>query len=268
MKKHQKRKENGGLLDLEVVITARNEAKMIGDCLESIKGFGEVLVLDLNSDDNTAKISQNFGAKTVNLPWKGFDYAGPRNKARELVDKSWILYLDADERLTPALKQEINFIIQNGFGKFVAYAIPRRNFILGKEFKHTGQWPDYVIRLFRKDKFNGWKGKVHEQAEFEGELGHLRNPMIHDKHETISEMVEKTNNWSNIEAKLLFDSNHPKMSWWRFIRIMVTELTKRLIVQKGYLDGASGVVYSLYQTWSRFVTYAKLWEMQSKNIKI
>jgi glycosyltransferase involved in cell wall biosynthesis len=258
----QSQKEKVEYPDVGVFIVARNEAKMIRDCLESVRDFGEVVVLDLSSSDDTKKISQDLGAKISELPWKGFDYATPRNKAKELISKSWILYLDADERLTPALRQEINQVIQNGPEKFVAHAIPRRNFILGKEFKHMGQWPDYVIRLFKRDRLKGWQGLVHEQPLFEGELGHLKNPMLHDKHETISEMVEKTNNWSNIEAKLLFDSNHPKMSWWRFVRIMVTELTKRLIVQKGYLDGTEGVFYSFYQTWSRFVTYAKLWEIQ------
>ena len=78
-------------------------------------------------------------------------------------------------------------------------------------------------------------------------------------------MVEKTNKWSETEAKLLYDANHPPMKWWRFARIMLTEIWLRLIKSKGYKDGAEGIIYSFYQVWSRFLTYAKLWEMQLKN---
>ena len=77
-------------------------------------------------------------------------------------------------------------------------------------------------------------------------------------------MVEKTNKWSEIEAKLLFEAGHPKMSWWRFFRIMATELWYRLIRLKGFLDGVEGVIYAIYQMWSKFITYGKLWEMQTE----
>jgi hypothetical protein len=81
-------------------------------------------------------------------------------------------------------------------------------------------------------------------------------------------MVKKTNKWSEIEAKMLFDSNHPRMTWWRFFRIMATELWHRLIMKKGFLDGVEGVIYAIYQMWSKFITYAKLWELQlNSNIK-
>ena len=251
-------------IDVGVVIPAHNEAKMIGGCLESLKGFEEIVVIDIGSTDETTQIAAAHGVKVVRVSWKGFDYAFPRNKAREIIKNDWILYIDADERLTPSLKQEILNVIKNPLNKCVACAIPRQNFILGKEFHHSGQWPDYVIRLFKQDKFNGWQGKLHEQASFDGQLGHLKNPLIHQKHETIAEMVEKTNNWSDIEAKLLFDSNHPKMSWWRFIRIMLTEIISQIVVKKAFLDGPEGIVYAFYQMWSRFLTYAKLWEMQQK----
>ena len=92
----------------------------------------------------------------------------------------------------------------------------------------------------------------------------LKNPLTHLKHDNLEEMVEKTNKWSEVEAKLLFNSGHPKMSWWRFWRIMFTELMYRLVSLRGFMDGTTGIIYAIYQMWSKFLTYAKLWEMQRK----
>lgn len=250
--------------NLTVIVAARNEEKMIGGCLKSLADLGEVIVVDIESGDKTANVARSYGVKIINCSWKGYDYAFPRNIVLKDVKGGWLLYVDADERLTAPLRQEISSVVRNKAGNIGAYAISRKNIILGREFKHCGQRPDYVIRLFRADKFKGWRGIVHEQPEYGGQLGYLKNYMLHEKHETVSEMVEKTNSWSEIEAKLLFKAGHPPMSWWRFPRIMLSELWLRLIVQKGYLDGAEGVIYSFYQMWSKFMTYAKLWEMQSE----
>lgn len=251
-------------LSLGVVIVARNEDRMIGGCLESVGEWAPVLVVDMNSTDHTTQIAQKAGARVESYPWNGYDYASPRNWALKLVDDQWLMYLDADERLTPALKEEMAQVIR-GPGKYSAYALPRRNIILGKEFRYGGQWPDYVIRLFKVSDFKGWEGKVHEQPRYEGVLGYLKHPLVHDKHETISEMVDKTNQWSGIEAKLLFEAHHPSMVGWRFFRIILSEMWLKLILQKGFLDGARGVIYALYQMWSRYLTYAKLWELQKQN---
>ncbi len=146
----------------------------------------------------------------------------------------------------------------------VAYAIPRRNFVFGKELHHGGWWPDYVIRLMRKDALIKWEGELHEQPKINGEIGYLKNPFIHLKEDNLSDMVKKTNNWSEIEARLLLESGHPKMTWWRFFRPVIGEIFDRLVLKLGFLDGVPGVVFSIYQGWSRFITYAKLWEMQRR----
>jgi hypothetical protein len=138
---------------------------------------------------------------------------------------------------------------------------------LGREMRHGGWWPDYVKRLFYKDKLKKWVGDLHEEPVFDGVMGHLENALIHIKENKLSDMVEKTNKWSEIEARLMFDSNHPKMSLIRFLSAILREFWYRIIKKKAYLDGTEGMIFGIYQVYSRFISYAKLWEMQNINQK-
>ncbi|MGB6838900.1 MAG: glycosyltransferase family 2 protein [Microgenomates group bacterium] len=244
---------------ISTIIIAKNEEEKIGECLESLSWADEVIVVDSGSTDKTVEIARKKKAKVIRYTKGGF--SDWRNKGAKEAKGDWLLYVDADERVTPLLRKEILTLIKNSPDKSL-YAIPRRNIILGKEMKHGGWWPDYVKRLMKKSNFKKWEGELHENPVVDGKLGHLKEPLTHLKHDNLGEMVEKTNEWSQIEARLLFDADHPKMTWWRFFRIMATELWHRLIKLKGFLDGTKGVIYAIYQMWSKFVTYAKLWEMQ------
>lgn len=254
---------------LSVIIIAKNEVLKIGDAIDSVKGLAdEVIVLDGMSTDTTPSIAKKAGAKIIQQ--KGNNYSDWRNQGKKIAKGNWIFYLDADERVTPGLANEIkNLTAQqsNSPAAYSAYAIPRKNIILGYEMRYGGWWPDYVKRLFKKDDLRGWKGELHEEPSFTGEMEHLKEPLLHIKHDNLSGMIEKTNKWSVIEARLLLESNHPRMSWWRFFRIMVTELWSRLIIQRGFLDGTTGIIYAIYQMWSKFITYGKLWEMQLQTRK-
>jgi hypothetical protein len=154
-----------------------------------------------------------------------------------------------------------------GSNEFAGYAIPRRNIFLGHEMKWGGWKPDFVLRLIKKDKLEGWYGKLHEQPKINGTICHLKEPLIHVSHRNLTEMVEKTNKWSEVEAKLLFDSGHPKMNIFRFFSAGFREVWYRGVVHLGFLDGTVGVIEIIYQTFSRLITYSKLWELQIKNQK-
>lgn len=248
-------------MSLSVVIITRNSADKVGDCLKSVENLAdEILVIDGNSTDGTVEIARKYCARIVRQ--RGNGYSDWRNQGIKEARSEWIFYLDSDERVTPELSKEIEQELNSPH--YNAYAIPRRNIILGKEMRHGGWWPDYVKRLYKKSALRKWVGELHEEPVFEGNMGHLEEPMIHLKHDNLSEMVEKTNNWSEIEARLLLEAGHPPMSWWRFFRVIKTELLYRLIIKRGLLDGAEGIIYSIYQAWSKFVTYAKLWEIQKK----
>jgi glycosyltransferase involved in cell wall biosynthesis len=242
------------------VILAKNNEDKIKDAITSLfLVASDVLVIDTGSHDKTIKIAKENKARVVEV--SGGSYSDWRNRGKKEAKGEWIFYLDSDERVTPELRDEILELTTES--EYTTFAIPRINVIFGKKMLHGGEWPDYQIRLFSPDSKFEWHGDLHERPIYQGELGHLNHPIIHLKHDKLSEMVEKTNKWSEVEAKLLFDANHPRMTWWRFLRIMMTELLDRLIIKRGFLDGPEGIIYSYYQAWSKFLTYAKLAEMQN-----
>jgi glycosyltransferase involved in cell wall biosynthesis len=249
-------------IKLSVIIIAQNEEEMIGKAIESVKWADEVLVVDHGSSDNTAKIARKLSAKVVRLE-KGekADFSRARNFGLKHAHGEWVLYLDADERITSALREEIIQILEGGIPESY-FVIPRENVIFGKVLKHGGWYPDYVKRLYRKEWLKKWEGDLHEEPVVEGEMGYLKNPMRHIKHETLSEMLQKTNNWSEIEAKLMFEAGHPPMNIPRFLTAMGREFWKRMIYGAAFLDGGEGIIMACYQVYSRFISYAKLWEMQ------
>lgn len=251
---------------ISAVIIAKNAEDKLSGCLESLKGWaGEIVVLDTGSTDKTVEIAKKFGAKVGKF--KHADFATWRNEAAKLAKGEWLFYIDHDERTTPELREEILTHTTKHSSPITHYAydIPRKNYVFGRWLKHGGWWPDKVLRLMRKDALIKWEGKVHEQPKINGNVGSLKNPLIHLKEDNLSDMVEKTNRYSVYEAKLLYEAKHPPVTWWRFLSVMKRELWYRLFTKLGILDGPEGIIYCVYQGYSRFVTYAKLWELQEND---
>lgn len=243
------------------LLITKNEEEKVTGAIRSVNWCDEVLVIDTGSSDKTVNVAKKAGARVVIYAPGKPDYAAWRNKAAREAKGDWLLYIDADEEVTKKLRNEIKKKISEL--DYEAYDIPRKNFILGKWMRHMGQWPDRVLRLIRKDALIKWEGRLHEQPKIRGNLGHLESPLIHHKHDNLEDMVTKTNVWSEVEAKLMFDTNHPPMNIFRFATAMIREFWKRMIIQMAFLDGPKGIIYALYQVFSRFVSYAKLWEMQN-----
>ncbi len=254
------------MIKLSAIVPVRNAEDLIGDCLKSISWADEIIVADDGSEDKTVEIAKKY--KKARIIDVSGSFSDRRNQAVKKAKGEWFLIVDADERVSPSLRNEINQLVSKSINQYYAYAIPRRNFILGKEMKYGGWWPDYAKRLFRKNKFNKWVGELHEEPVFKGELGHLKNPLIHLKHDNLEDMVEKTNEWSEIEARLMYQANHPPMNISRFAAAMLREFWLRMVKYKAFLDGTEGIIYALYQVWSKFISYAKLWEMQLQSERV
>lgn len=249
---------------ITAVIITKNEEKMLPGCLKTLNWADEILVVDTGSTDKTISIAKKHNARVVKTNKKTFPEW--RNIGLKEAKGNWIFYVDADERVPEKLKSEIKSVVEES-NSTSWYAIPRSNVIFGREFRHGGWWPDHVKRLFKKESLKKWVGNLHEEPVTEGEMGYLENYLMHDKHEDIFEMVEKTNKWSAIEGQLMFDAKHPPMNITRFLTGMFREFWYRMIVKKAFLDGGEGVIMAIYQVFSRFCSYAKLWELQIENEK-
>lgn len=244
---------------LTAIVIAKNEEAMIEDCLESVRFADLMLVIDNGSTDKTAEIAKKKGAKVYHVDLS--DFSELREYGLKKAPAGYVLYLDADERVTDELQDEIQKILFADKPVFAAYRVPRKNFYLG-----NNAWPttEKLERLFFRRFLKGWRGKLHETAEVAGEIGDLEHPIVHYTHRDLETMVAKTNSWSETEARLRLDASHPPMTWWRFPRIMLTAFIDSYFRQQGWKAGTVGLIESMYQGFSMFITYAKLWELQQK----
>ena len=242
---------------LSAIVIVKNGEDLIGDCLDSLSFCDEIVVIDGGSKDKVLEISAKKGAKIFKHELNDFSLI--RNFGLEKAEGEWVLYVDVDERVSPELKENIEKAIENS--DFSAYKLLRKNFYLGQN-----EWPyiEKLERLFKKDKLKGWYGELHESPNIEGKVGEVKGFLFHYTHRDLTSMVYKTAEWSKIEAELRFKSNHPKMSWWRFPRVMISAFLNSYLKQGGYKIGTAGLVESIYQSFSMFITYARLWEMQNK----
>jgi len=251
--------------NLTAIIITKNEEAMIRDCFISVAFADEIVVVDTGNTDHTNTIAQEYGAKIVKSQAMG--YAGFRNDGLKKASGEWILYVDADERVTPLLRTEIVDKISQTKSRIGAYEIPRNNIFLGKPMCHGGWGSDYVVRLFLKTNLLGWHNDLHEQPDFEGKSEKLVNPLIHFSHRDLASMLEKTLIFTKFESQLRLETGHPAVASWRFVRVMVTEFWYRFIKLSAWKDGIEGVIDGMFQVFNTFIIYARLWEMQLQNEK-
>lgn len=237
----------GNSISAIILIGGKTDDVLLKKCLASVSWCDEIIKVETKDIKGSFSEWRNEGAKKAK-----FD---------------WLLYVDTDEEVTPLLRKEVEFQITNYKLQISAFAMPRKNKLLGHYMRWGGWWPDYVIRLIRKETLKGWFGDLHEQPVIEGEIGKLKNPILHDSHRNISDMIEKTNKWSEIEADLLYKSGHPKMNFARFCSAGFREFWYRGVKKLGFLDGTAGIIEIIYQVYSRLITYSKLWELQLQNKK-
>ncbi len=245
---------------ISVLIITKNDGDVIGDCIKSVKKLAdEIIVVDGGSEDESVEISEKLGAKVVSNPFK--DFSDQRNLALSLAKNDWIFYIDSDERATPEFTKNLKLKTENAREDIGGFYVRRKTFYLGKDWGFT----DKVERVFRKDKLKGWRGKVHETPEVEGKLGTISEPILHYTHRNLEQMVEKTNDWSEYEADLRLKAGHPRMNVFRFLRVMITGFIRSYVSEKGYRNGTAGLIESIYQAFSMFITYSKLWERTERS---
>ena len=284
-----------GRLAVSVIVPVRNEAKNLPRCLQALRNVGEVYVIDSQSTDDTVVIARSHGARVVQ-----FHYQGGWPKKRQWAMNTlpfahdWILLLDADEVLTPELTEEIRGVIQNP--AVDGYSVLLRIWFLGRVLRHgdVGLWK---LSLFRRSKghyecrlrdqdASMADMEVHEHVVVEGTTGKLRNPLIHHNVESLSRYVQKHNEYSNWESRVLLQGGHDKelppsllgtqaqRRRWLKRKLFavpgspVLLFLYRYVLRLGFLDGVPGLIYCGFQATQMFHTKAKLYELKSKNTQV
>lgn len=260
--------------NITVVIHTHNEESNIEDCIASAKLLSStILVVDMESTDKTVELAKKQEVTVLNFPFSY--YVEPaRAFGVEQTNTEWVFILDADERITPELAEEIDLLIKSRqmskqevstdhLDAPTYYKVPRKNIFGGKKWlKHGGWWPDKQMRFINKLYFKSWPERIHSTPDIEGLMGVLEHPIMHYFHGDIERMVNKTMVFEDIESKLLFEANR-EVSTSTFFRKFFGELYRRLIKNAGFMDGPIGIIESIYQAYSKTITYIYLYEKKN-----
>lgn len=254
-------------MKISVVISAFNEEKMIEDCLKSVKSVAdEIIFVDNTSSDKTVQIAKKYTDKIFVRPNDPVMLNRNKNFGFAKATGDWIVSLDADERLTPQLSAEIRPTVNRQPSTVNGYEIPRKNIIFGKWIQHSIWWPDYNLRLFRKGKGKFAEKHVHEKLDVKGEVGKLKNPMVHYNYQTVTQFINKLNKTYTESETDNFLKEGKSISWYDAIRWPTSDFVKTFFLQKGYKDSLHGLVLSLFQAFYALVFFAKVWE-RKENFK-
>ena len=243
---------------LSVVIVAKNEARNIADCVASAAFADEVLVLDSGSTDNTSALAAQAGAKTLQTDWPGY---GPQvARGIRMATSSWVLSLDADERITPALRDEIQAAIRSG--AFDGYRIPRLSEFCGRFIHHSGWRPDHTLRLARREVAGFTDHFLHAHMTVAGRVADLQAHLIHYSYPDIHDVLEKLDRYSSGHARDMLQAGQTasvgKAVWHGAVAFLRT-----YIVRRGFLDGQHGLMLAVYNAEYTYYKYIKLMFMKS-----
>ena len=248
-------------MSISVVVITKNEEASIERCLRSVDWADEVIVLDSGSTDRTVEISQKLGARvSVTADWPG--YGPQKNRALAQAAGDWVLSLDADEWVTPELRDEIRGVISRPDGA-VAFRVPRLSSFCGRFMRHSGWWPDHVIRLFRRGAARFSDDVVHEHVLVEGKTGTLRVPIMHETFVDLDELLQKMNNYSSLAAQEMRRGGRKAglagavlRGLWAFMRTY--------FFRGGFLDGREGFMLAVATAEGTYYRYAKLLLLDKK----
>ncbi len=246
---------------LSVVIITYNEQQNIQACLDSVRWADEIVVVDCFSTDDTVKACLEYTQKVFQRPWPG--YGMQKNFGIEQATYEWILILDADERITEMLRDEIKEMMSQENMESVGYHIPRRNFWYGKWIRWAGMYPDYQLRLFKKSAGRYNDVAVHENLILNGPTAHLNNSMDHFTERLVSDHFKKFSRYTSYAAVEKAKARK-NVFWTDLIFNHIATFLKSFCVRQGFREGVHGVIIGVFAAMYTFVKYAKLWEMKHR----
>jgi glycosyltransferase involved in cell wall biosynthesis len=241
---------------LSAIIITKNEAANIGDCLDSVAFCDERIVVDCGSDDDTVRIAEDRGARVSFHQFEGF--GSQFNHALSLAQGDWVLSVDADERVSPALAAEIQEAARTG--AFDGYEMPRSSSFCGRVMRHSGWYPDYVLRLFKRGRARWTDDLVHPRPICDGPVTRLAQPLIHFPVRKIDDALSRMDRYSTASARMLFAKG--KRVW--FVTGIVRgayAFFRTYVLRAGFLDGREGFLLAVLNAEGTYYRYMKLWLM-------
>jgi glycosyltransferase involved in cell wall biosynthesis len=243
---------------LSAFLIVKNEAVDLPGCLASLKGLADELVLvDGGSTDATAALAQAAGARVFNRFFDGF--AAQKQFALDQCTLDWVLSIDADERVTPALAAEIKDIVKRADAAD-GYELRREMYFLGRRLRFGGVGTDWPLRLFKRAKGKFSAVSVHERIEISGRVGRLQKPLQHFSYATLEEYTAKCDHYTTLSAQDLFKKgrrfsmvDHLRPGW---------ELVQRVLLRGAWLDGQPGLIYAALSAHAAWLRAIKLWELE------
>lgn len=246
-------------MKISAVIIALNEEDRIEDALKScLEVADEIVMVDSHSTDKTVEIAKKYGAKIFKK--KFVDYGSQKNFALQKTKNEWVLNLDADERVSDRLKDEI-LKLKKGIGvEADGFLFNRKTFYLGRWIKHSGWYPDRKLRLFKKEK-SRWEGRIHERLILEGETSRLAGDILHFTYRDMTDHVQRLNRYSGMQAEDIV-KNNKKLLYFRFLLLAPVTFLRFYIWKAGFLDGFPGLVIALVSSWATALKYMKAIEIK------
>lgn len=242
---------------LSITVVTKNEEANIRQCLESVSWADEIIVLDSGSTDATVDVCRQYTNKVFHQDWLG--YGPQKNRALDYATGDWILSLDADERVTPQLREEIEQAMTQH--RFDAYRLPRLSQYCGRFMRHGGWWPDYVLRLFKRGTARFSEARVHEQVETAAAVGTLVSPLLHHSFRNFEQVLHKVNQYSTEGAHMLA-ARGKKASLSQAVLHALWAFCRTYVVRRGFLDGRHGFLLAVSNAEGTYYRYVKLWYLQ------
>jgi len=247
--------------EISAIVVCFNEQDNIGDCLASLAWCDEIVVVDSFSTDRTVEICRQYTDRVIQRAWEG--YRDQKAFAHSQASKQWVFLVDADERVPPDLRDEIQNAVSRYGGRYDAFAVPRLVFYLGKWWKRGGWYPDYDIRIFRRDRAT-WSGlDPHERIVVDGEIRRLNHPLYHYSYRSIFDQLSRIDRFTTISSQELKE-------WgvrWRWVDHLLRPAFRFFYFyfwKRAFLEGFLGFFVSATAAIYVFLRYAKLRELEIK----
>lgn len=241
---------------LTVSVITWNEAECLRRCLESVAWADEIVVVDAGSTDKTLEVARTFTDHVLSRPWDGF--ARQKNFALDHARGEWVLSLDADEEVSPELREEIGRVLEQARGPD-GYSVPRRNIFWGRWVRHGRLYPDWQLRLFRRGRGRFIARDVHESVEVDGVVARLPGALVHRSYRDVAEFLERTNRYTTLAADECVRAGRGIAALDLVVRPL-GRFVSMYVLHRGFLDGWRGFLLAALYAYYVFVRSAKIWE--------